>query len=240
MKQSFTKRMLWLMMITGLLVLTACSPATPTLDAQLVYTAAAQTVMAQLTREAEGKATPTAQPPSPTSGIIPTAMVIEVTLTPFGGVGITPTTTALPILPTATISLSKAADQALWISNTPADDALVNTNAKFDVTWQMKNIGETTWKTSYKIRYYAGDLLVEKKVFNFAKEVKPGEIGEFTIDAVGNSKAGAYSTWWKLTNDLGQNFGDMSLRVIVVKPDQSPTPVPSITPTVTVTPTSTE
>jgi hypothetical protein len=206
----------------------------------LVYTAAAQTVMAQLTREAEGKATPTSQPPSPTSGTIPTVMVIEITVTPAGGAGSAPTSTPLPALPTATIPLSKAVDQALWVSNTPADDALVNTNAKFDITWQMKNVGETTWKTTYKIRYYAGDLTVEKKVYNFTKEVKPGEIGEFMIDAVGNSKAGTYSTWWKLTNDLGQNFGDMSLRVIVVKPDETSTPKPSITPTITETSTPSE
>lgn len=213
------KKGIWVGMLVSLF-LTACGgKQTPTLNAELIYTSAAQTVQAALTQQATPQPPTSTQPPPATNTpAAPTAVILDTSLTP---------TQSLPQPPTATLPVARAADQAEWISNTPPDDALVYTNAKFDVVWTVKNTGQTTWKTTYKYAVYAGDIIVEKRSFNFRTEVKPGETGTFIIDAVAPSKPGTYTTWWKLINDQGQNFGDMSLRIIVVKSDTTPTPSPT-------------
>lgn len=224
------KKAIWAVLLICI-VLPACGgEQTPTLDAQMIYTSAAQTVQAALTQQAAGQASATPIPPVVTNTqAIPTAVLLDGSQTATLAAGGDATATAQFQLPSATLPLGKADDKAEWISNTPLDDALVYANAKFDVQWTMKNTGSTTWKTSYKYKWYAGDIIVEKRSYNFRSEVKPGETGLFIIDAIAPAKPGTYTTWWKLTNDLGQNFGDMSLKIIVVRPDESPTPSPTPT-----------
>ena len=126
---------------------------------------------------------------------------------------------------------SPAADKATWISNDPPDSALVVTGAKFDITWQMKNSGTTTWTTKYVIRYFSGNIIMKHNEFHFRSDVAPGAIGNFIVDAEAPSKTGTYNTWWKMTNDLGQNFGDMSLTIVVVNEGETPAPTPTPTKT---------
>lgn len=117
-----------------------------------------------------------------------------------------------------TLPKSAAADKATWVANDPPDNALVTTGAKFDITWTMKNSGTTAWNTKYSIRYFSGNIIMEHKQFDFRAAVNPGDTGNFIVDAIAPSKPGTYSVWWKMTNDLGQNFGDMSLTIKVVSP----------------------
>jgi len=226
-----------LALIAGFLLLAACDgqgSKSPTPDAALIYTSAAETVQAELTQVIGDR--------SPTPSITPFP---EMTGTPEVSTAVFSNGTALPTLagppsgdttltvlptfgiPTATLSFSKAADQAQWISNTPPDNATVETEAKFDATFEMKNTGPTTWTTSYTYRYFAGTLPVERRTYNFKADVKPGDTGTFIIDVVAPSTAGPYNIWFKLTNQLGQNFGDMTLNVIVVNPAETSTSTPS-------------
>jgi len=226
--------------LAGFLFLTACGGAanqSPTPDPALIYTSAAQTVEAELTNTAIANPEPATITPFPfiteTSGL-PTAILgsgAELpTLPGPQTTDISTTQTVAPTLvqavPTLPQSGSAAADKATWISNTPPDNALVNTNAKFDIVWQMKNSGTTTWTKKYTIRFFSGNIIMESKSFAFRATVNPGDTGTFIVDAIAPSKPGTYNTWWKMTNDLGQNFGDMSLTIIVVKPDTTPTASP--------------
>ena len=244
----FFKRLGGLALIAGFLLLAACGgqgSKSPTPDAALIYTSAAETVQSQLT-QVIGLRSPTPSitpfPEMPSTPEVPTAVFSNGTALPTlpGPQSGDTTLTVLPTfgIPTSTLSFSKAADQAQLISNTPPYNATVETGAKFDATFVMKNTGSTTWKTSYSYRYFAGTLPVKRRTYNFRADVKPGETGTFIIDAVAPSKAGPYNIWFKLTNQLGQNFGDMSLNVIVVNPDETSTPSPEpATPTPTSTPT---
>jgi len=233
------KRIGGLLILTGFLFLTACGSAasqTPTPDPALIYTSAAQTVEAELTLTEEANpATATITPfplGSETPGM-PTAILGSGAILPtLPGPQTTDVSTTMTVGPTtdqlvtATLipqSNSPAADKATWISNDPPDNALVNTNAKFDIVWQMKNSGTTTWKKTYTIRYFSGNIIMEHKSFTFKAVVNPGDTGSFIVDAIAPSKPGTYNTWWKMTNDLGQNFGDMSLTIVVVKPGETPT-----------------
>lgn len=227
------QKILAVLALTATLVLSACSSVaqSPTPSPGQILTQAVMTVQAQQTLDAP-KVTPTATfttVPSATPTIeVPTAAVVTATPQPTVQVG----------LPTATVAVSSgsgsgAADKAEWVSNDPPDEAKVYTSAKFDITWTIKNTGKTTWKTTYKYRLSSGTLPMEHKEFAFKAEVKPGETGTFVVDAVAPSSAGKYNTWWKLTNDQGQNFGDMTLIIVVVKGDA--TAAPSATPTETPT-----
>jgi hypothetical protein len=236
-----------LALIAGFLLLAACGgqgSASPTPDAALIYTSAAQTVQAELTEVINQRSpTPTITPfPEMTNTPeVPTAVFTDGTVVPTlpGPQSVDTTLTVMPTsaVPAATLSVGKAADKAQWISNTPPDNATVETGAKFDATFVMKNTGTTTWKTSYTYRYFAGSLPVERRSYNFPTDVKPGDTGTFIIDVVAPQKAGPYNIWFKLTNDLGQNFGDMTLNVIVVNPDETSTATPE--PTTPITPTAT-
>ncbi len=234
------KRIGGLCILAGCLLLSACGGAatqSPTPDPALIYTSAAQTVEAELTMTDEaGPATATITPfplITNTPGV-PTAILGNGAVLPTlpGPQTTDDSTTGTPavLAPTLdqaaapTLPNSQAADKATWISNEPPDNALVTTNAKFDITWTMKNTGTTTWNKKYTIRYFSGNIIMESKQFDFRSVVNPGDTGSFIVDAIAPSKPGTYTIWWKMTNDLGQNFGDMSLTIRVVKPDTTPVP----------------
>jgi hypothetical protein len=237
------KRIGGLFILAGFLFLTACggtASQSPTPDPALIYTSAAQTVQAELTLTAvTNPATPTITAFPLTTGTpeLPTAILGNGGVLPtLPGPQTTEISTTLPGEPTftqqvvvATLPQSRAADKATWISNDPPDSALVVTDAKFDITWQMKNTGTTTWTTKYVIRYFSGNIIMKHKQFNFRADVTPGDTGSFIVDAIAPSKPGTYNTWWKMTNDLGQNFGDMSLTIIVVDEGETPTAAPTST-----------
>jgi hypothetical protein len=228
------KRLGGLALIAGFLFLAACGgqgAKTPTPDAALIYTSAAQTVQAELTQVIDQRSpTPSITPFPDVSSTpeVPTAVFTDGTVAPTlpgpppGGT----TLTVVPSIntPVATLPVGTAADKAQWVSNAPPDNATVETGAKFDAAFTMKNTGTTTWKPSYTYRYFAGTLPVERRSYNFPAEVKPGDSGTFIIDIVAPDKAGPYNIWFKLTNDQGQNFGDMTLSVNVVNPAETSTP----------------
>ena len=236
------KRIGGLFIVAGCLLLTACG-GTPsqssTPDPALIYTSAAQTVEAELTlTDVANPATATITPfPFVTeTPAVPTAILGNGPVLPtLPGPQTTDTSITLTVAPTLsqkvvpTLPQSQAADKATWISNDPLDSALANPDAKFDITWQMKNSGTTTWTTKYTIRYFSGNIIMETNQFHFRDTVKPGDTGTFIVDAIAPSKPGSYNTWWKMTNDLGQNFGDMSLTIIVVNPGETPTDEPTET-----------
>jgi hypothetical protein len=232
------KRIGGLCILASCLFISACGSAatqSPTVDPALIYTSAAQTVEAELTMtDVAGPATATITPfplTTETPGV-PTAILGNGAVLPTlpGPQTTDVSTTGTPAAATPTLGQvlvptlpkSQAADKATWISNDPPDSALVTTDAKFDITWTMKNSGTTTWSKKYTIRYFSGNIIMEHKQFDFRAAVNPGDTGTFIVDAIAPSKPGTYSVWWKMTNDLGQNFGDMSLTIKVVKPDTTP------------------
>jgi len=222
-----------ILVLISLVFLGACnlspqSEVASTQDINLLFTAAANTVMAQLTQTEVAKPTST-WTPSP----IPTNTEELPTLPPLPGANTLDTPTLsltlapLPGLATATVALGPRADKAEWVSNSPPDGASVVTNAKFDIRWTIKNVGTTTWTTDYTFRYFAQDRLTEKDVYHFRGTVKPGESTVLIADAVAPSKPGTYNTWWKLVNAAGTNFGDLSLEIKVVRPGPTATTNPT-------------
>ena len=201
-----------LILLLSLTILTACTGkgGEPTPDANAIFTAAAQTVAAQLTQTAAAHptSTNTVQPTS-TNTIVPTKPSQAITLPALPGPGSTLpglSTAQLPGLATATRQPVSTGDKCEWVRNDPVDNAVVDPKKSFDLIYYLKNTGTTTWTKSYKLRYYVGDYFTDGREFTLPEETAPGQTGRAVADATSPSNAGTYKATFVLTNDQGVNF----------------------------------
>jgi hypothetical protein len=220
------------------LSLSACSSkaSTPTANPNTIYTQAAGTVQAELTKAA-------ALTPSATATTAPTDTP-QVTEAPTAAVSPTSAVILSPV-PVATATKPMAADRGSLIAQTPADGTKMNPGQTFTVKWTIKNIGTTTWSTKYTLRYYAGDQMGGANS-SFVKEVKPNDSIEVTANLTAPSAAGSYTGMWVLTNADGNNFSPITIPIVVgnapaaTNTTAAATAVPSATtaPTTAVAPTT--
>lgn len=223
---------LLILVMAGLLAACGAPAAQPTstMDPNLIYTAAAQTVQAQFTQAAALTPSPTATEAATATLAVPT---IDTSLPTLPGPGSStqastsavaaPVVTLTPLgaaLPTSAAAPSRVTAQ--WVKNDPPDGTIVLAGTKFDIAWTVKNSGTTTWNTKYSYGYLSGDKYFEKLVYSLPKEVKPGEEITILVDAIAPSKSGTYYTWWKIKDDLGNNIGDVDLTITVAQPNETP------------------
>lgn len=240
---SINKKMIGVFLGTLLLglMLSACSrtEASPTIDPAVIYTEAAQTVAAGLTQTAAARPTATETPtPPPTNTPEPTletSPTIAFTLPP----AVQPSSTRPSV-----------ADRADFVGQSPADGSVMYPEQPFTLKWTVKNVGTTTWSTSYQVRFFLGDATLRfgASDIRFPKEVKPNESVDLVLNMKAPNKAGDYNTIWVLTNADGANFYTVTLNIKVsgntatpssVPPTNTPETVPTATETATVTVTST-
>lgn len=217
---------LLVLVLSLLIVLTACASATPTVDPSIKITEIASTVFAELTKVAA--------------------------LTPQATLTFTPTVTATLAPPTATQSVpsvspttniqsgTNSGDNAKYINDiTIPDGSLMKPGTTFDKTWAIQNNGTTTWTKEYQLIYIDGTQTPTLTV-KLPKEVKPGETIEVTIKFVAPSTLGSYTSWWQMFSADGYRFGEpVSLRITVGNETPTPTSnVASSTPTITPTATT--
>jgi hypothetical protein len=217
-------------LLAASMLLAACTPtaSTPTVDPNVIYTAAAQTVSAKLTAAATLTPPATNTPPATATPIPPTATI---TLPPVTN---TPAVTSTPVK-------IAAADKAEFVSQSVADGTKVKRNAEFSMTWTLKNPGPTTWKGVYSFRYYVGDVVGVPRSISFGKDIKPGEQIDLRVTLKAPDRDGNFASRWVLTNDQGLNFYDVYLKVVVGDSAASVTPGgPTATITETPEPTDTE
>jgi len=213
-----------------LITLPACSPKTaaePTTDPNMIYTSAAITVQAQLTKAAEGKptATYTLQPPTETPTVEPLPMQTE------PGVPGEPVQTATQAsLPSATATYAPPVAAAKYelVSQDPADGTTLAPDYKFDMIWTIKNTGTATWTEDYTVQFFIGDRIGGTKYtinsYNFRESVEPGKTTSIIVDMMAPSSPGEYYSWWKIKDENGNNFGDLDVTLSVGGPTMTPTP----------------
>lgn len=204
--------------LLSLLWLAACSPAVPTAaptqDPNLIHTEVAGTVRAAVTQTLA--AIPSATPlPIPTTAIPPT---------------FTPGVTASPS-PSATVALSSGTpnagtdNRAQWVSQTIADDTIFAPGASFTMTWRLKNVGPSTWKAGYMLRYYSGESFGAPKEVTIGQEVPPGGEIDISVNMKAPTKTGTYRSDWVMATELRGNFKEpVYLRIKVAT-----TPTPTAT-----------
>ncbi|HEX7975149.1 MAG TPA: NBR1-Ig-like domain-containing protein [Anaerolineales bacterium] len=174
-----------------------------------IYTAAAQTVVAQLTQAAPViTRTPTgAVQPQPTAAIQPAGPTATPALSPASPPPPTatqppPTTTPLPptatpLPPTAT-PVPLPCNWAEFVKDVSVPDgSALPPGAGFTKTWRLKNIGSCTWDSTYSLVFFSGDPLGGTSV-PLPGEVRPGQSVNLSVDLVTPNQPGAYKGNWKL------------------------------------------
>ncbi len=232
------------------LLFSACGQATqktPTIDANMIITQAAQTVAAQLTLNPPAAATPApTNPPLPTetSPAAPAGAPAGPTAT--AGQAAPPPAATNTTAPTTAPAASQ--DAAAFVADVTVPDGTGATpGAQFPKTWRIKNTGQTTWTVAYSLVPIDGDRMGSPDSIPMPSVVRPGDTVDITVNLTAPTKPGSYKTYFRLRNAAGQFFrldgtGDLWVKIIVggvtLTPDmtQTLTITPS-TPTVTSTPT---
>jgi len=223
---------LWiLVMLIMTSVLVACKPSAPvepTLDPNVIFTQAAETVAAQLTRTALSQPTATNTAlPSPT--ITPTIQLPTATTA-------SDSTSTTPVVTSAAGSTPNPNKMAFVTDVTIPDGQVIPPGSKFVKTWRLKNTGTTTWTANYRVRLWAGNSYGAPTSFLLAQEVKPNTEVDISIEFTAPSQSGEYISHWILSDDQEANFGNTFYVNFVVGVPASSTATQTA-PTATITPT---
>lgn len=217
----------------GLLLLSACSTATPTstptTDLNPFRTEVAATVYAQVTQAL-------AQTPSPT--LIPSP-----TITPTPS----PSATSAPSSTPATTSTNPqgtptsgtpTTDLAEWVSQSVADGTVFTPGETFTIVWRLKNAGTSTWTPAYLFRFYSGNAFGAPQEIPLGQEVAPGETIDIPIEMKAPTTLGDYRSDWVMSNELRSNFREpVFLKITVARPATvTPTTAATATAAATATP----
>lgn len=167
-----------------ILLLSACnlpSEAPPTEEPNVVLTAAAMTVQAQLTQSASFS-TPTLPPPPATN-------------TPL----------SLPTLPPTKIPAATATsvcDQAQFVKDvTVPDGSQYVPGAAFTKTWRLRNAGVCTW-SGYTLVFDSGDSMGASSPQTIGT-VSPGQDVDLSVNFTAPTAPGSYRGYWRIRNTSG-------------------------------------
>lgn len=99
-------------------------------------------------------------------------------------------------------------DCATFVSDvTYADGSYVNPGAAFTKTWRIRNTGNTTWNTNYKLVFSSGTQMSAPSYVNFPYSVAPGQTMDISVNMVAPTGSGTYKSSWMMVSDAGRYFG---------------------------------
>jgi hypothetical protein len=87
------------------------------------------------------------------------------------------------------------------------DYSIIERDEIFVKLWRVRNNGTCTWTPAYKTNFSQGNPL-EWQAMAIADIVAPGEETEVSVTIQSPAIPGIYQTWWQLSDEQGQNFGD--------------------------------
>lgn len=196
-------------LVTTFLVTVACGllPPTPasSVNPDVLYTQAAQTVVAQLTQAVIDR-TATSTPP----GLIPTtgAQVSETptetaTQFPPSPTPVPPSPTPLPPTPTPV-----PCNRAAFIADITIEDGTpFGPDARFTKIWRLRNDGACIWNSSYSLVFVDGKAMTGSNGFPLPGNVRPGETVDVAVDLQAPGASGTYRSDWMLRSPEGVLFG---------------------------------
>jgi hypothetical protein len=204
------KKLAWLTITSmAMLALTACNigatPA-PTLDANAIYTSAAETYVADFSVQQTQTALSIPPTATPTYTLAPT---FSAALTPIPGVGTPAATSGLPILPTSANVGGPQCNNAVYVADvTIPDGTILKPGADFKKTWSIQNSGTCAWTEGYVFAFASGDEM-DGYDLPIAKNqsVAPGQIVEMTINMTAHIAEGTYIGYWRMKDPQGNFFG---------------------------------
>jgi hypothetical protein len=139
-----------------------------------------------------------------------------------------PSTTAAPpaitdtLSPSITPSITSTAtiepyDKAQFIKDvTIPDNTKLAPGESFTKTWRLKNIGNTTWTSSYSLAFDSGDSMSAPASKQLTPgSVAPGETVDVSVNLVAPNPTGEYKGNWKLRNASNVIFGSIYVQIVV-------------------------
>jgi hypothetical protein len=202
---------------------------TPTIDSNMVLTAAAETANVRLTEIILSTPSLTPAPPTTTPDVTQTVLAqtaeVQLTLAVQASPTAAFTATSTPAPTTST------ADRALFVSDvTIADGTDLEKGASFTKTWRLSNAGSSTWTTSYSLVFISGDKMGDITSVKIKEDVASGKQVDISVDMVAPTSTGHYRGYWKMQNAAGQFFEDSVYVDIDVVGEGAATAEPSATP----------
>ncbi len=190
------------------ILLTACggnAPASPTPDVNAIYTAAAETVIAELSQTA---AINTA---SPAETATATQRISTATAVP------TSVETSTPTIVVEASPTDASCDNAAFVADISVpDNTEMTPGQNFEKTWLIKNTGTCTWGQDYHL-VFGYDEKMNGQARPLPNIVSPEETVEVTVVFTAPSTTGEYRSYWRMANTAGANFGEFFYVLIVVR-----------------------
>ncbi len=167
--------------------------------AGLIYTAAAETVQAQLTQVSEPPATAA---PTPTGALAdtpaaqPSPTLSQATAAPPTATNVPPSPTPIPC------------DRAKFVKDvTYVDDSEVAPGASFVKTWRLQNDGSCTWSTAYAVVFSGGTSMGAPASVPLPASVAPDGTVDVSVSLIAPEDGGTYKAEFKLRNASNGIFG---------------------------------
>jgi hypothetical protein len=222
--------------LLSLLSLVACNTsasATPTQDLNMLRTEVASTVLAQVSQTQS--ALPTVTPvlivtstytPTPTSSstssLLPTLPPGASPVPSVSSIVTTPGLTA----PAATSTPGQ--DRAQWVSQSILDGSVFAPGETFTMTWELENVGTSTWTANYLLRFYSGNTFSAIQEVPIGRDVPPGQTIEITVLMRAPITTGDYRSDWVMSNQTRSNFKEpVFLKMTVAASTATPRPTAS-------------
>lgn len=196
-----SKRYFLIALVAVILVQLACNmprgEGTPTPSgAEILYTAAAQTVEAQLTQVNQPPATAVTGPT-----LIPSATSTS------GGAAPSPTTSTVSETPRPT-QTPIPCDLVKFVEDvTYPDNSEVSPGASFVKTWRLQNAGTCTWNTNYSLAFSGGEAMGAPATVPLTKIVAPGETVDVSVTLTAPDDSGTFRGNWMMRNASNTLFG---------------------------------
>jgi hypothetical protein len=174
-----------MMLAASICPLSIFGTSAPTLDANAIMTAAAQTI--------EAKVGGITEPPVATA-----TFTVPAPLVPTNTPTITPTVTqTIPC------------NQATFVGDiTIPDGTGINFGQTFTKTWRLQNSGSCTWTSGYSLIFDHGDQMGGPAAQMLTSgTVLPGGTVDISVNLTTPSSAGTYQGFWRLREPGGVAFG---------------------------------
>jgi hypothetical protein len=202
------------MLVVATVVLSACNmpgSSAPTVAPEVLYTAAAETVIAQLTQAAPTQ-------PAMTLAATPTTQVAPVATATTAATAVPPTETQAPTaIPTATATATATptsvvvvpCNRAQFVTDVTFPDwSVIPAGTTFVKTWRLKNNGTCTWNANYVLVFVGNNSLSGPAAVPITTgSVAPGATVDVSVTLKAPTTPGNYESDWMLGNGAGQVFG---------------------------------
>jgi len=165
----------------------------------ILYTAAAQTVAAQLTQVNQPPVTPAGNTPVATA--IPTSTLAPSETAPIPTVA-PPTATPQPTNTPVPCDLVKFVKDVTYPDNTE-----VAPGETFVKTWRLQNVGTCTWTTGYSLVFTGGDAMGAPAAISLSGNVAPGQTVDVSVTLTAPDSSGTYRDDFMLRNANNVIFG---------------------------------